>query len=102
MRITAQLLRDKEACRSDIRAFREQWPNGCNVTRKNCQIAFKKLEMNVGWAIGALLPREARIECTDAGDKACCECNIKYVEDCPDFCEYDKVRIEAFYQAAKG
>ncbi len=100
MRITAKLLRTKKACEIDVEIFETQWPKGCNVTRKNCKIAFRELGMSVGWAIGMLLPRKAQIECTDAGDKVCRECNID--RDCPDYCEYGKVRIEAFYQAAKG
>ncbi len=121
MRITAELLRDKGACTFDIKRFEKQWPDGCNVTRKNCEIAFGPLGMDVNWAAGGLLSPEAYYEYEktrnqayheyqDVRDKAWTKYltgrNAKYSKfhkvRARAYAEYHKVCIEAFYQAAKG
>ncbi len=103
MRITAQLLRDKEACGDDIEAFEKQWPDGCNVTRKNCQIAFKKLGMDVEWAAAHLLSASGSKDIKDAANDACNKCweSTGPDADCSGHCNWYKAYIEAFYQAAK-
>ena len=56
MRITAELLREKKACEPDIKKFLERWPEGCEVTPENCEIAFGgELDMSVDWAAEFLL-----------------------------------------------
>ncbi len=104
MRITAQKLRAKGACGDDIKVFEKRWPDGCNVTRKNCEIAFRKLEMNVEWATAYLLSASVFKDIEDAADDACDKCwESKGPDvDCVGHCNWNKVYIEAFYQAAKG
>ena len=100
MRITAKKLRAAKACKGHIEKFEEQWPGGCNVTRKNCEIAFKKLRMNVSWAGHKLLSREASIEL----DKMCAERHKVCIEAAAvntSRCKCYEDDIEAFYQAAK-
>ncbi len=57
MRITAELLRAEEACHVEV--FEAQWPDGCDVTLENCEIAFGELGMDVDWAASALLSSSA-------------------------------------------
>ncbi len=97
MRITAKKLKAKGACEDDIKAFEKQWPDGCNVTRKNCEIAFEKLYMHVPWAARNLLSPKAFAEYEKMSDqraKACVEAR--------GVCRCYEDDIEAFYQAAKG
>ena len=97
MRITAKKLRGAGACGDDIKAFEKRWPDGCNVTRKNCEIAFNELCMSANWAGNNLLSGSA------------CAKFSKFVANTADACikakggcECHKAFIEAFYQAAKG
>ena len=55
MRITAKLLREAGACEGDIAVFEKQWPDGCNVTKKNSLKAFCELGLIVDWAADELL-----------------------------------------------
>ena len=58
MKITAQMLRDKGACKNQVETFENEWPNGCNVTRKNCLRA-AELRLDFNWAAGWLLSADA-------------------------------------------
>lgn len=99
MRITADKLRELGACAGDIEAFEKQWPDGCEVTRENCDIAFgrKGLGMHVHWAASRLLSRKAYDEYGEAVNDmhAACEAVDTIL------CKCWESTIELFYQAAK-
>ena len=73
MRITAKLLREKGACKSNVIDFEEQWPDGCEITPENCEIAFGKLDMSVDWAATHFLPTKAQIKYRKTTNPAWCE-----------------------------
>lgn len=105
MKITAALLKEKGACKDDIRAFEKQWPNGCKVTRKNCRIAFNVMGLDVTWAAAELLS----IKEFAKYQEVCYSAQAKYarrygcwVTEERVWAKYRKARIEAFYQAARG
>ena len=62
MRITANKLREAEACEQDVAKFENQWPSGCNVTKENCLTAFVELGLDPDWAAAVLLSRAAQHE----------------------------------------
>ncbi len=101
MRITAKKLKIAGACKGDVKAFEKRWPDGCNVTRENCRIAFRTLKMDVEWAAENLLSGGCQ-SVIDAGANACKKCRTYHVCDFPPYCKFDEARIEAFYQLAKG
>lgn len=104
MKITARKLERADACEGDIKRFKKQWPDGCRITRENCRIAFGEdgLGLNVEWAARFLLSERAYDDVFNAGPKACRECEHSGSCSFPPYCEFDKARIEAFYQAARG
>ena len=59
MRITAAMLREKNACADQVKIFESEWPNGANVTLKNCRRAFE-LGLSLDWAAENLLSAPAR------------------------------------------
>ena len=62
MRITAKMLREKGACFGDVNCFEERWPDGCDITPKNCKIAFGELGMDIDWAAEELLSVQVYIK----------------------------------------
>ena len=58
MRITAAMLREKNACAEQVKIFESEWPNGANVTLKNCRRAFE-LGLSLDWAVENLLSATA-------------------------------------------
>ncbi len=98
MGITAKLLREKGACGPDIAKFKGRWPNGCQVTQKNCEIAFGgELDMSVGWAVERLLSTRACAKYTEI-------CNGSYAEYMRGeitWAKYWKVEIDAFCELAQ-
>lgn len=57
--ITPKMLRSKGACPTQLRIFKERWPEGAEVTLKNCQEA-ARLGLNFDWAAQSLLSAPAR------------------------------------------
>ena len=96
MRITAKLLREKGACKSNVIDFEARWPEGCDVTSENCETAFGELELDVDWAATRLLSREARAEYFKIKDVAWKEC-VKTKS----WGEYEKAYIAAFCELAQ-
>ena len=98
MLITTQMLRDKNACESQVEIFAKQWPEGAEVTRENCLVALA-LGLDVRWA-GRLLVFLART----AYNKAEAEAEAWKVYNevvAPAWKVYNEALATAFCDAAK-
>ncbi len=97
--ITAKMLIDKRACEEDIEVFERHWPDGCDFTLRNCQIAFEELGLSVNWAAANLLSQQASDEYKKLSEdmyKACAKRSLVDTVECR--CSEDL--IEMFYQMA--
>ena len=56
MLITAKMLEKKGASCGQVAIFREEWPKGARVTKKNCLRA-AALDLDIDWAAVYFLPR---------------------------------------------
>jgi hypothetical protein len=61
MKITAKMLEDKGACKDQIDIFREEWPRGATVTKKNALRAVE-LGLDIYWAAERFLTAAAWAE----------------------------------------
>ena len=84
MKITAQMLRDKDACESQVAIFRAQWPDGVKVGIRAANKAVK-LGLDLDWFIGSFLGAVARAEYEKA--------------IAPAWAEYEKARASALVAA---
>ena len=48
MKVTAQRLRDKDACEDQVKIFEKEWPDGTRITKKACLRA-AELELDTYW-----------------------------------------------------
>ena len=71
LRITADMLREKDACSGQVRIFEAEWPNGWTATKKNCLRA-ATLRLDLDWAATAFFkaPAQAAYEKTKATARA--------------------------------
>ena len=56
--ITAEMLAGKSACRKELELFRQEWPNGFEVTLENCQRA-AAIGLDLNWAAKKFLSAPA-------------------------------------------
>ena len=56
MKVTAQMLRDKEACEDQVEVFEREWPDGTRITKKACLRAVE-LDLDVFWCATKFLTR---------------------------------------------
>ena len=73
MKITAQLLRDANACEEQVAIFATQWPDGDEVTLANCRKA-AKLGLDFDWAARHLLSAPAWVAYKEATAPALAAC----------------------------
>lgn len=50
MFITAEQLRNLDACWPSVKRFEAEWPNGAKLTKENCIRAFVDLRLDPNWA----------------------------------------------------
>jgi len=48
MKVTAEMLRDKNACKGQVLIFEKEWPNGTRITKSACLRAVE-LKLDINW-----------------------------------------------------
>ena len=72
MYLTADMLREKNACHRQVAVFEKEWPNGVKTTKKAILRAVE-LELDIYWFAQRFLPapaREAYLEATAIARRA--------------------------------
>lgn len=54
MKVTAKMLKKKGACKGQIKVFKEEWPDGVEVTLDNCLRA-EELRLDIYWFASTFL-----------------------------------------------
>ena len=87
MRLTKKMLLEKNACHPAVETFAKEWPDGCDVNRKNVLRA-SELMLDLDWFASKFLTAPARAEYEKARDSA--------------FAEYEKAKDSAFAEYKKA
>jgi hypothetical protein len=101
MKITAALLKRKQACSSQVALFKELFPNGAEVTEAICAGVADKFDWK--WAAQNLLSASASAEyervCASASaeyERVCASAYAEYKRVCaPAYAEYKRVCASA-------
>ena len=98
MIITVAMLREKDACRDQVRIFEGLFGASAKPTLANCRKAVK-VGLSLDWAASRLLPAPA----WEAYDEAITPAQKVYEKAiAPARKAYDEACARAFYNAAKG
>ena len=100
--ITAQMLRERHACRDQVGLFEATWPNGARLTLANLRKA-ARLGFDLDWWAGNFLPATALAEYKKAAapalaayHKATAPARAEYEKaTAPAWAEYQKARAPA-------
>ena len=104
--ITADMLREHDACTEQYELFCRTWPKGCKVTLKDCKNAVR-LGFDIDWAARCLLGK-AELEAFDeavapaqkAYDEAVALAQKAFDEAiAPARKAFDEAKVIAFYEA---
>jgi uncharacterized membrane protein len=100
MRLTKKMLLEKNACHPAVETFAKEWPDGCDVNRKNVLRA-SELMLNLDWFASKFLTAPALAEY----EKAEASARAKYKKSiAPAWAEYKKAEASAWaeYKKAKA
>jgi len=74
MKITTELLKEKNACEDDIEIFQAEWPDGAEMTLENL-LRIVELELDLDWFTENFLDESAQREYDEAIAPARRECD---------------------------
>ena len=114
MRITAELLRQHNACEDQVEIFEERWPSGVTPNKRSLAVA-QQLGLDIRWCDNLLtvpgpvwteylnVIDPAWAECKKVRDAARTECKAEYLGVMVlAFAEYKKVRDAALLAALRA
>ena len=104
--ITADMLREHNACTEQYKLFCRTWPKGCKVTLKDCKKAVR-LGFDIDWAAQRLLGKaelkayyEAVAPAQKVFNEAVAPARKAYNEAvAPELKAYREAKVIAFYEA---
>lgn len=94
MKVTVKELRDKGACKRQVRVFKKEWPKGVEITLEALERAVE-LELDLYWFADMFLPTPALADFDKAMELARNELNKVTASAWNDF---NKAIVPALYQ----
>ena len=119
MKVTADMLRAKDACEKQVKIFEKEWPRGTRITKKACLRAWE-LGLDTNWFASELLEgkawkaykeaiapaweayEKAEAQALEAYDKAIAQAWKAYEKSTDQAWEvYEKAKAVALYEAVR-